>query len=54
MAATTGPQSTSLRGGAAPINGGIVETADWRDARYQAFSLLRIAFTVAPIAFGLD
>ena len=28
--------------------------ADWRDARYQAFALLRIAFTVAPIAFGLD
>jgi hypothetical protein len=56
MAATTGPQSTSLRGGAAPIDGGIasVETADWRDARYQAFTLLRIAFTVAPIAFGLD
>jgi len=28
--------------------------ADWRDARYQAFVLMRIAFTVAPIAFGLD
>src|SRR3954449_11489973 len=28
--------------------------ADWSDARYQAFALLRIAFTVAPIAFGLD
>ena len=27
---------------------------DWRDARYQAFMLLRIAFTAAPIAFGLD
>ena len=26
----------------------------WRDPRYQAFALLRIAFTVAPIAFGLD
>ena len=25
-----------------------------RDAGYQAFVLLRIAFTVAPIAFGLD
>jgi uncharacterized membrane protein YphA (DoxX/SURF4 family) len=54
MAATTGQQSTSRR--AAPINGRVasVETANWRDARYQAFSLLRIAFTVAPIAFGLD
>ena len=28
--------------------------ADRRDARYQAFVLLRVAFTVAPIAFGLD
>ncbi len=27
---------------------------DWSDARYQAFALLRVAFTVAPIAFGLD
>jgi hypothetical protein len=24
------------------------------DARYQAFALLRVGFTVAPIAFGLD
>jgi uncharacterized membrane protein YphA (DoxX/SURF4 family) len=28
--------------------------ADWRDPRYQAFALLRLAFVVAPIAFGLD
>jgi uncharacterized membrane protein YphA (DoxX/SURF4 family) len=28
--------------------------ADWRDPRYQAFALMRVAFTVAPIAFGLD
>jgi hypothetical protein len=28
--------------------------ADLRDARYQAFALMRLAFTVAPIAFGLD
>jgi hypothetical protein len=27
---------------------------DWSDPRYQAFSLMRLAFTVAPIAFGLD
>jgi uncharacterized membrane protein YphA (DoxX/SURF4 family) len=26
----------------------------WHDARYQAYMLLRIGFTVAPIAFGLD
>jgi uncharacterized membrane protein YphA (DoxX/SURF4 family) len=28
--------------------------ADRRDPRYQAFAIMRIAFTVAPIAFGLD
>src|SRR5918998_2910386 len=27
---------------------------DWSDPRYQAFSLMRLAFTVAPMAFGLD
>ena len=25
-----------------------------RDPRYQAYAMLRLAFTVAPIAFGLD
>jgi uncharacterized membrane protein YphA (DoxX/SURF4 family) len=29
-------------------------SAPWRDARYQAFMLMRLTFTVAPIAFGLD
>src|SRR5215467_9100371 len=28
--------------------------ADWSDARYQSYMLLRVAFTVAPIAFGVD
>lgn len=32
----------------------LVERRLWNDARYQAFVLLRLAFTVAPIAFGLD
>ena len=56
MAVTRGRQPTSRRGRAASRNGGAaaVEQADWRDARYQAYALLRIAFTVAPIAFGLD
>ena len=27
---------------------------DWSDPRFQAFALMRLAFTVAPIAFGLD
>ena len=56
MAATTGRQTTPGRVRAAPLNGGELSVArtDWSDARYQAFTLLRIAFTVAPIAFGLD
>jgi hypothetical protein len=28
--------------------------ADWRDPRYQAYAVMRLAFTVAPIAFGVD
>ena len=30
------------------------DAADRHDPRYQAFVLLRLAFAVAPIAFGLD
>jgi uncharacterized membrane protein YphA (DoxX/SURF4 family) len=26
----------------------------WRDPRFQAYSLLRIGFAVAPVVFGLD
>jgi hypothetical protein len=29
-------------------------SADWSDPRYQAFAIMRLAFTVAPIAFGVD
>jgi hypothetical protein len=42
---------------AASTNGGAAAaaiTADLHDPRYQAFALLRVAFTVAPIAFGID
>jgi uncharacterized membrane protein YphA (DoxX/SURF4 family) len=56
MAATEDPQSPS-RPAVAQANNGEVTAgpqADWSDARYQAFALLRIAFVVAPIAFGLD
>jgi uncharacterized membrane protein YphA (DoxX/SURF4 family) len=28
--------------------------ADWRDPRYQAFAMLRLVFTLAPLAFGVD
>jgi hypothetical protein len=39
----------------ASTNGrGSVAAADWRDPRYQAFAIMRLAFTVAPIAFGID
>jgi uncharacterized membrane protein YphA (DoxX/SURF4 family) len=37
------------------VGGNVVGArADWRDPRYQAFVLMRLVFTVAPIAFGLD
>src|SRR4051812_27495979 len=32
----------------------IARRADWRDPAYQAYSLMRLTFTVAPIAFGID
>jgi uncharacterized membrane protein YphA (DoxX/SURF4 family) len=56
MAATTGHEPKTRPGRAASLNGNDVSAAraDWRDARYQAFALMRLAFTVAPIAFGLD
>src|SRR3954447_20818394 len=48
--------TTADRGAAIPAAARTDETAraDWSDARYQAFALMRLAFTVAPIAFGLD
>jgi uncharacterized membrane protein YphA (DoxX/SURF4 family) len=49
MAAATRPVSLTDRTQAAAV-----AHADWRDARYQAYALLRLAFTVAPIAFGID
>ena len=56
MAATTGHERRSDTGRGGVLNGadGSLARADWRDARYQAFALMRLAFTVAPIAFGLD
>ena len=47
MAATTATHT-------APATRTPAATADWSDPRYQAFGLMRLAFTVAPIAFGLD
>lgn len=56
MAATTHQDRRSVLDPPAAPSGANRGTAraDWRDARYQAFALLRLAFTVAPIAFGLD
>jgi uncharacterized membrane protein YphA (DoxX/SURF4 family) len=55
MAFTATKHRTSAKDYAAPPNGNIaVAPADWRDPRYQAFALVRLTFTVAPIAFGLD
>ena len=56
MAATTGQPSTLGRDRTPSSEPGTTSgaRADWGDARYQAFALLRLAFTVAPIAFGLD
>src|SRR4051812_27445311 len=48
--------TTADRGSTYPAGTHTTHTAeaDWRDARYQAFAIMRLAFTVAPIAFGLD
>ena len=56
MAVTTPQPNTSLSLDDAPPGSGPPSTAkaDWRDPRYQAFAVMRLAFTVAPIAFGLD
>lgn len=37
-----------------PPGGASVRDRSWNDPAYQAFWLLRLAFIVAPIAFGLD
>ena len=57
MAAVPTPkETTSLGGRLGSLNGGRISLApaDRHDARYQAYALLRLAFTAAPIAFGLD
>ena len=48
MAASAFPDGTASRSTSA------LAALRGREAGYQAFVLLRIAFTVAPIAFGLD
>src|SRR5689334_13041020 len=53
MATTTAQKSVPSLGEIASTNGDPAHP-NWRDPRYQAFALMRLAFTVAPIAFGLD
>jgi uncharacterized membrane protein YphA (DoxX/SURF4 family) len=47
---------TTPHAGASAYESSSVSTTrtDWSDPGYQAFSIMRLAFTVAPIAFGLD
>src|SRR3954452_4787102 len=47
MSATTAGTAVAGRSERAAVR-------DWSDPAYQAFMLLRIGFTVAPIAFGID
>jgi uncharacterized membrane protein YphA (DoxX/SURF4 family) len=57
MAASTGPSQTTGHARPTRLDGGrtaSVARTDWSDPRYQAFALMRLVFTVAPIAFGLD
>src|SRR3954462_15875547 len=51
MSAITTPVRPAANG--ASTNGAVTEDRR-RDPAYQAFWLLRIGFTIAPIAFGLD
>lgn len=56
MSSTIAPRGASAPDHVASADGHATATvrADWRDARYQAFAIMRLAFTIAPIAFGLD
>jgi hypothetical protein len=56
MSATThrDPKTRFDRGAAASNGHAGDAKADWRDPRYQAFALMRLTFTIAPIAFGVD
>src|SRR3954466_7009835 len=53
MAVTT-PRPRQDRTASENGTAAVAAHAHLRDPRYQAFWLLRVAFTVAPIAFGVD
>jgi len=54
MATTAGQKRTPSYAHTGSANGADVGVNRWRDARFQAFALMRLTFTVAPIAFGID
>ena len=54
MSGATDVQTRVPGAGRSSPNGGAERESRWADPRYQAFAIMRLAFTVAPIAFGLD
>jgi uncharacterized membrane protein YphA (DoxX/SURF4 family) len=53
----THPETSAARAATAPANGGMANALlhpDVGAAAHQAFWLLRVTFTVAPILFGVD
>src|SRR4051812_46652369 len=46
--------TTLTRPTSSPVGSAELARADWRNPAFQAFWLLRIGFTVAPILFGAD
>src|SRR4051812_12015995 len=49
--------ATVLERPRAQVSGRAVPSArahDWHDSRYQAFALMRLGYTVLPIAMGID
>jgi uncharacterized membrane protein YphA (DoxX/SURF4 family) len=54
MAATAGQGRTPTSRHTGSANGAAAGADRRRDPRYQAYALMRLAFTVAPIAFGID
>jgi len=54
MATTAASKRLSTFRPSGSANGADVGVNRWRDARFQAFALMRLTFTVAPIAFGID
>ena len=54
MATTAGQRRTPSYAHPRSANGTDAAVNRWRDARFQAFALMRLTFTVATIAFGID